>query len=180
MRFFLHLFCFFAFCAVARAANVELHYAPAENLEAIDIRLINTARHSIDMAAYVLCDERVVAALESAADRGVRVRIYLDRGEYEHGDYERDNMTAKLGRLLSHRNVRLRVKSSAVLMHLKAYAVDNFVLRTGSSNFSFSGLLRQDNDLLLTDDKGAIGRFEREFATIFSQGITPQTWADKD
>ena len=39
-----------------------------------------------------------------------------------------------------------------MLMHLKAYAVDGERLRTGSGNFSQSGLAFQDNDLILVDD----------------------------
>ena len=33
-----------------------IHYAPAENLEHIDVALIDTATREIDMAAYVLTD----------------------------------------------------------------------------------------------------------------------------
>ena len=55
-----------------------VHYAPAENLEHIDVELIDTARHEIEFAAYVLTDWPVMQALTRAADRGVRVRIYLD------------------------------------------------------------------------------------------------------
>jgi len=31
-----------------------IHYAPAENLEHIDVALIDRAEHEIDLAAYVL------------------------------------------------------------------------------------------------------------------------------
>ena len=33
-----------------------IHYAPAENLEHIDVALIDRAEHEIDLAAYVLTD----------------------------------------------------------------------------------------------------------------------------
>jgi phosphatidylserine/phosphatidylglycerophosphate/cardiolipin synthase-like enzyme len=55
-----------------------IHYAPAENLEHIDVALIDTAQREIDLAAYVLSDRPVIKALTRAADRGVKVRIYLD------------------------------------------------------------------------------------------------------
>ena len=55
-----------------------IHYAPAENLEHVDVALIDRAEHEIDMAAYVLTDWPVMQALTRAADRGVKVRIYLD------------------------------------------------------------------------------------------------------
>jgi hypothetical protein len=40
-----------------------IHYAPAENLEHVDVALIDSARHEIDMAAYVLIDWPVMQAL---------------------------------------------------------------------------------------------------------------------
>ena len=55
-----------------------IHYAPAENLEHIDVALIDGPRHEIDLAAYVLTDWPVMQALTRAADRGVKVRVYLD------------------------------------------------------------------------------------------------------
>jgi phosphatidylserine/phosphatidylglycerophosphate/cardiolipin synthase-like enzyme len=53
-----------------------IHYAPAENLEHIDVALIDRAKHEIDMAAYVLTDWPIIQALTRAADRGVKVCIY--------------------------------------------------------------------------------------------------------
>jgi phosphatidylserine/phosphatidylglycerophosphate/cardiolipin synthase-like enzyme len=61
----------FALCPPGRADPAPaIHYAPAENLEHIDVTLIDTAKHEIDMAAYVLTDWPVVQALTRAADRG--------------------------------------------------------------------------------------------------------------
>lgn len=57
-----------------------IHYAPAENLERIDVALIDQAQSSIDMAAYVLTDWPVMQALARAAQRKVKIRIYLDAG----------------------------------------------------------------------------------------------------
>ena len=37
-----------------RAEPVEIHYAPEEDLEAIDVALIGSAQNTIDMDAYVL------------------------------------------------------------------------------------------------------------------------------
>jgi hypothetical protein len=74
-----------SFLAVALAllclpvsSEPAIHYAPAENLEHIDVALIDTAAREIDFAAYVLTDWAVIQALTRAADRGVKVRIYLD------------------------------------------------------------------------------------------------------
>jgi len=152
--------------AGAKAATLDIHYAPAENLEAIDVDLINQAGLSIDMAAYVLSDAAVIEALCDAADRGVAVRLYLDAGEYLA-------QAQALGGLFARVGVDARVKTGGALMHMKAYAVDRERLRTGSGNFSRSGLSRQDNDLVVIDDARAVERFEREFEAIFAGGAAP-------
>ncbi len=65
-------------------------------------------------------------------------------------------------------------------MHLKAYLVDGARLRTGSGNFSHSGLSAQDNDLVLLDDRAAIEAFERNFDVIFSRATNPQALLARD
>ena len=57
-----------------------IHYASVENLEHADVALIDQAEHNIDLAAYVMTDWPVMRALIRAAQRGVKVRIYMDGG----------------------------------------------------------------------------------------------------
>ena len=147
-------------------ARAEIHYAPEENLELVDARIIAGAESSIDMAAYVLSDTRVIEALTAAAERDVCVRLYFDKSQFaQHGL----KVDAPIEALIAHPNVAARVKGEGVLMHLKAYAVDGKVLRTGSGNFSRPGLAEQDNDLVLISDPTAIGAFERTFEEIWSR-----------
>jgi hypothetical protein len=48
---------FVAIGALGRADPApSIHYAPAENLEHVDVALIDTAQREIDLAAYVLTD----------------------------------------------------------------------------------------------------------------------------
>jgi hypothetical protein len=105
----------------AEGSQPEIHYAPRENLENLDARAIGRAELSIDMAAYVLSDPRIIEALTDAAERGVLIRLYLDKSQFaEHGPIRGGLVEA----LLAHPNVVARVKGEGVLMHLKAYALD--------------------------------------------------------
>ncbi len=144
----------------------EIHYAPRENLENVDAREIGRAQLSIDIAAYVLSDPRIAAALIDGAERGVVIRLYLDRSQFaEHGPTRGGVIEA----LLAHPNVTARVKGEGVLMHLKAYAVDGEVLRTGSGNFSRSGLADQDNDAIFITDPTTVDAFEGNFERIWAR-----------
>lgn len=142
-------------CSIVRQA-----YAPAENLEAIDAELLGRATKTIDMAAYVLTSIPIVEALDRAAARGVRVRLYRDGADV--------HMPAPLAeaydRLAARKTVEIRHKASpAPLMHLKSYLVDEQILRDGSGNFSHGGLLRQDNSLFALSCPAAARHFQHAF-----------------
>lgn len=147
-----------ALLAVAARAEpaVEIHFSPAENLEKIDVGLIDGARKSIDMAAYVLSDWAVIDALRMAEKRSVVVRIVLDTGQRHAFDRMPDLAD------------NIRVKRSNVYMHLKAYAIDGVLLRAGAANFSASGLKHQDNELLVIRDAAAVQAFASRFEAIWS------------
>jgi phosphatidylserine/phosphatidylglycerophosphate/cardiolipin synthase-like enzyme len=155
-----------AAAAADRVSHADVHYSPNENLEVVDVRVIDAAELSIDMAAYVLSDPQIIEALTSAAERDVVIRLYLDKSQFaEHGLREGASIEA----LLAHPNVTARVKGEGVLMHMKSYAVDGKILRTGSGNFSHPGLARQDNDLILLADQSAVDNFEANFDSIWAR-----------
>lgn len=142
----------------------RLAYAPADDLEAIDVALLGKAKKRIDFAAYVLTDMRVVEALDAAAARGVTIRLYRD-GANVHMPKP---LAAVYDRLAARRNVEIRYKAEpAPFMHLKAYAVDGAFLREGAGNFSHGGLTRQDNSLIVLRCKAAVKRFEIAFEEMW-------------
>jgi phosphatidylserine/phosphatidylglycerophosphate/cardiolipin synthase-like enzyme len=112
--------------------------------------LIREAAKQTDMAAYVLTDTAVIAALRDASARGVKVRIWRDASEAARLS-ELDVEAQFGGRVQG-----LELRSSppgGELMHLKGYCVDHRLLRTGSANFSRSGETRQDNDLVVCGER---------------------------
>jgi phosphatidylserine/phosphatidylglycerophosphate/cardiolipin synthase-like enzyme len=158
---------FVAIGALSRADPAPIiHYAPTENLEHIDVELIDSARHEIDFAACVLTDWPVMQALKRAADRGVKVRIYLDGTQLA----EREP-TKVFQDLAQTPGVEIRIKRShGAPMHLKSYQIDGRILRTGAANFSASGLKRQDNDLIIIESVLAATKFRHAFETRFASG----------
>lgn len=142
-------------------AGVRAFYGPHGGIESVDARLIDAAQNSIDMAAYVLTDRALVSALGRAAMRGVHVRLYLDGDQMGRSD----NPVAEIA---AAPNIELRLKRrSRDLMHLKSFAVDRRVLRTGSANFSASGEEWQDNDLIIIESRALAENFEENFERLW-------------
>lgn len=148
-------------CRLARFA-----YAPQENLEAIDVEPIGSAKERIDMAAYVLTSLPIVEALDAAAARGVTIRLYRD-GQ----DARMPRVLAQAyDRLAARLNVEIRYKGSpAPLMHLKSYAVDHAFVREGAGNFTHSGLRKQDNSLIVLRCRAAVRAFETAFERMWGE-----------
>jgi phosphatidylserine/phosphatidylglycerophosphate/cardiolipin synthase-like enzyme len=140
-----------ASCAFAQ----EVHFSPEERLDVIDAALIATAKQSLDFASYALSDPIVISALNDADRRGVAIRVVLD--PRERHDF------VKLGDLSDN----VRIKRGGPYMHLKAYAIDGQVLRTGSANFSTSGENAQDNDLVVIHDLSAAAKFDAHFERMW-------------
>src|SRR5271165_7348222 len=149
------LFLLIGLLGVSAAPGQEIHFSPEERLDAIDAQLVGEAKQSIDFASYALTDPIVIDALNAAERRGVAVRIVLD--PRERHDF------AKLGDLSD--NVRL--KRGGPFMHLKAYAIDGVLLRSGSANISTSGERAQDNDLIVIRERGAAAKFDAHFERMW-------------
>ena len=152
----LGLFILLAFARPAGAEPVEIHYAPVENLEHVDVELLRSARAKIDIAAYSLTDWLTINTLIDAHRRGVAVRIVLDLSQ----QHALDRMREIAG--------NIRMKAPGPYMHLKSYAVDGQALRTGSANLSASGLKQQDNDVVILRDVSAARAFDERFERIWA------------
>jgi phosphatidylserine/phosphatidylglycerophosphate/cardiolipin synthase-like enzyme len=152
------------------AQAAEEHFSPAENLEQIDIARIRQAQHSLDIAMYAFTDKFLADAIIERARAGVRVRIYRDRGQFEQeegrANSKRESTTTQFG---GEQNIHIKVKNSHELMHLKAYLVDQQILRTGSANWSPTGLKRQDNNAHFCTDPQQIKAFQGEFEEMWNR-----------
>jgi phosphatidylserine/phosphatidylglycerophosphate/cardiolipin synthase-like enzyme len=128
------------------------------------------------MAAYVLTDWPILQALTRAADRGVKVRIYLDETQVA----ERE--PAKVFNDLAETpGVEIRIKHKARdPMHLKSYQIEGKLLRTGAANFSASGLKRQDNDLIVIESAGAAAAFKQTFEARSASDEAPPIGPGQD
>jgi len=149
-----------------RCQLIRQAYAPAENLEAIDVELLGRAKKRIDFTAYVLTSIPIVEALDAAAARGVRVRLYRDGADVRMPRALAD----AYDRLAARMNVEIRYKGSpAPFMHLKAYSIDGKIVREGAGNFTHSGLLRQDNSLIALRCRSSVKRFQKQFEEMWGR-----------
>ena len=142
-----------------------LLYSPMSNLERSEMQMLGRAKVSIDVAMYSFTDMELAEELGRLAWSGVRVRVYRDSAKYEQ-ESQRGISTTEI---LLAAGVEVEVKASRDLMHLKSYAIDGALLRTGSANWSPTGLKRQDNDLRYEVDPVLARQFDTRFAEMWDR-----------
>jgi phosphatidylserine/phosphatidylglycerophosphate/cardiolipin synthase-like enzyme len=157
--------------AEAGSSSAEQHFSPSENLEQFDRDCLEQAQHSVDIAMYAFTDRYLADQLLKLASRGVRIRLYRDRQQYEEeqNNARERNRPSATDLLRGQRNIEVRIKASHELMHLKAYLVDGRLLRDGSANWSAAGLKRQDNNLHFTADPAQVRAFQQQFEQMWNR-----------
>ncbi len=153
--------------AVPGTAQTEAHlYSPTTNLERSELAQLETATRTLDVAMYSFTDQELAEELATLARRGIRVRVYRDREQFTQE--MRWGGISTTGILLA-AGIEVRVKGAKDFMHLKSYTSDGHLLRSGSANWSPTGLKRQDNDVLYESSPEAVERFEAKFEEMWAK-----------
>ena len=115
---------------------------------------------------YIFTDREIALPLAKARERGVKVRLYLDKDQV---DYKYSQ-----SRFLVQKGVKTRISTNNYNVHNKFAIIDNRMLITGSYNWTFSANNRNDENLLIIDDSGVIARYQNQFEKLWFDKYSPQ------
>lgn len=130
------------------------------NPESPLVERLNDAKFSIDAALYDLDLPSVREALLEAHKRGVRVRLVAEGANAERAAFQS----------LSLAGVPLVADPRPGLMHHKFLIVDDEEVWTGSTNLTWSGFFRNDNNLVRIRSEDMAINYRREFEEMFLEG----------
>ena len=127
------------------------------------VNAIADARLSLDIAAFELNHDAIFAAILSAHERGVAVRIVTDD---EHGlEDERDSHL----RELREAGVPVADDGRSALMHNKFMIIDGRAVWTGSWNYTINGAYRNNNNVVVIEDPIVAAGYQAEFDEMFER-----------
>jgi phosphatidylserine/phosphatidylglycerophosphate/cardiolipin synthase-like enzyme len=119
---------------------------------------LDSARVSIDMAAYSLNLWGVESSLLHARQRGLKVRLVM----------ESDNMGGDVPQALMAAGIPLVGDGLPGLMHDKFIVIDHSEVWTGSMNFTESGTYQDNNNLMHIRSAKVAQVYEAEFNEMFT------------
>ena len=146
--------------SISSLAKTEVYFSLSDNPQKEIIKNINQAEAFINIAMYIFTDREIALPLIKARERGVKVRLYLDKDQV---DYKYSQ-----SRFLVQKGIKTRISSNKYIMHNKFAIIDNRLLLTGSYNWTFSANHRNDENLMVIDDLEIIEIFQNQFVNLWT------------
>lgn len=110
---------------------------------------------------YTFTDLVSADALIEARDRGVEVKIYLDRSQV----YARYTQS----RYFVRNTMVVRISSNRYIMHNKFAIVDSELLITGSYNWTMGANTKNDENIMVVDCPYVIEIYQEQFEKLWEQ-----------
>ena len=145
--------------SISTLAKTEVYFSLSDNPQKEIIKNINQAEAFINIAMYIFTDREIALPLIKAQERGVKVRLYLDKEQVEY-QYSQS-------RFLVQKGIKTRISTNNYIMHNKFAIIDNCMLLTGSYNWTFSANHRNDENLMVIDDPEIIEIFQNQFEKLW-------------
>ena len=152
---------------VSTFPRVESCFTPAEKCLPKIIKEIDKADSSIKMMAYSFTNPKISEALLTAKERGVNIKILIDKGQFEN-NYNQ-------AKVLKKKRIKVKLDNPTGLAHNKVIIVDDKILITGSYNFSKAAEHKNAENLLFISGEGS-EKVIKSYITYFTNRYNMGTY----
>ena len=144
---------------------IEVAFSPREGSEDLVVKVIQSARSSIAVAAYSFTSPVIAKALLNAKKRGVDVRVVVD----ENGNKSKASLAAL--NLLAGAGIPTRTISRYAIHHDKYMVIDKSTVQTGSFNYSKAAAKSNSENVLVIWNNPDLGlAYLKHWQDRFDQG----------
>ena len=150
---------------VPAQGTLEVAFSPNGGATDAIVRFIGEAKSSIRMAAYSLTSNPIGKALVEAKQRGVDVRLVIDK---EHNG--RRNTPNSVASFLAANGIPIRIDYTVAIQHQKTITVDAVSVLNGSFNFSAAAEARNRENIIIHRNSPDLARaFLRNWDAMWSE-----------
>ena len=135
------------------------YFSPRDDCPRAIAGLFAKARRGVDVCVFTITDDRIARAILSAHGRGVKIRIITDNDK----SLDRGSDVCRL----KEAGVAMRVDQSDYHMHHKFAVYDRKKLLTGSYNWTRSAAQHNEENFILTEERGLLKRFTSAFDELW-------------
>ncbi|MFN3533099.1 MAG: phospholipase D-like domain-containing protein [Candidatus Brocadia sp.] len=151
-----------------RAFSSDVYFTSQE-IKGQILHAIEGCRESIDIAVLDITSKDILNALVQAQERGVHVRIVVDR--------KRALTKGPLSDLYKNKNFAIKALIQKGRMHNNFAIFDSKLLATGSYSWNEDAGRFNRYNVIFTDETRLLVKHQKEFDRLFYEGITAGTKA---
>ena len=141
--------------------QANAYFSPGEDVRKRLLALCNHAQKTLDVCVFTISDDTLANAILAAFKRGVDVRIITDdEKSHDKGSNIRDLRKA---------GVRVRMDGDPAHMHHKFVIRDGVMLASGSFNWTRSATTRNNENIIVTNEKQLVTDFQAQFETLWQR-----------
>jgi len=150
----------------AAGASYTLCFVPdGPSCERLLVDTINSTKHSLLIQAYSFTSPPIAQAVVKAHQRGVDVRVILDKSQLS------EKYTSAT--FLKHAGIPLVIDTQPAIAHNKVMVFDQEAVFTGSFNFTRSAQTRNaENGMVIRGDASVVKAYTDNWTTRFKQSST--------
>jgi phosphatidylserine/phosphatidylglycerophosphate/cardiolipin synthase-like enzyme len=148
--------------AAAVGSNVaEACFSPGESCRQQILTLLRRAVKKADICVFTITDNEISDQILRTHQRGVKVRVITD----DDKSLDRGSDIERLGK----KGVEICFDGTPFHMHHKYAIFDAQTLLTGSYNWTRSAATRNEENILVTDDRRFVGPYQNHFDGLWSK-----------
>ena len=142
----------------------DAYFTPQE-IKGQILHTIEGAKESIDIAAMDITSNDILKALVKAKERGVQIRIAVDR---------KHSLTrGLLSKQYKDKEFAIKLLIQKGIMHNNFALIDCKLLITGSYSWNENVSKYNRDNAIFTDEATLLVKYQREFDRLFHEGVTP-------
>lgn len=135
--------------AIAGERDWQVCFTPGQDCTGLVVSEIDGAHSTIRVQAYSFTSTPILSALKRAEQRGVDVRVIVDKTS---AGKQKSGSTYTAATYLSNAHVPVWVDTTVAIAHNKVMVIDGSTVITGSFNFTASAQNRNAENLLVIQD----------------------------
>jgi phosphatidylserine/phosphatidylglycerophosphate/cardiolipin synthase-like enzyme len=146
-----------------QAEVLGVYFTPPTGAANAIVQTIDASQREVLVQAYGFTHNAIAQALIRAHQRGVKIRVLLDKKSEKTNRYVID--------LLTQAQIDLRYDGKHAIAHNKVMVLDESVVITGSFNFTNSAETRNAENVLVLKSDELAKRYKSEFQTHWAHGV---------
>lgn len=153
------------------ASPIKVCFTPQQNCTKVIINAIDNAQKAVYVQAYSFTSPKIASALVRAKQRGVKVRVLLDKSHYKDSKSSQKIVLLAAG-------IDLKIDKVSGIAHNKIMIIDHCRVITGSFNFTNAAQLRNAENVIIIDDSQVAQSYEQNWHLRHKKAI-PVTFYKK-